>query len=279
MAYEELGVSALDYFPCRYGRSKLLFRGPKRKLEGDYVAVLGGSETYGKFMSRPYPALLEEQLGRKVVNFGVMNAGLDVFGHDTTIRDACSRAKVTVLQISGAHNMSNRFYAVHPRRNDRFLRASTLLKTIYPDVDFTEFNFTRHLLTALKKQSPEKFVLVEHELKEAWTARMKALMSRIEAPVILLWLSDHDAESCTTCTTEGTEPLFVDRKMLEAVAPYAAGQVDVVVGPDEIAAGQDGLVYGDLEEPAAREMLGLVAHEKAALALRSAVEGLMSSHG
>ena len=55
-----------------------------------------------------------------------------------------------MIQVSGAQNLSNRFHAVHPRRNDRFLRASTLLKTIYRDVDFTEFNFTRHLLTTLR---------------------------------------------------------------------------------------------------------------------------------
>ncbi len=61
---------------------------------------------------------------------------------------------MTVIQVMGAHNMSNRFYAVHPRRNDRFLRASLgCCKTIYPEVDFTEFNFTRHMLTALATHS------------------------------------------------------------------------------------------------------------------------------
>ncbi len=275
MAYEELGSNALEYFPCRYGKSKLLFRGPKRKLEGDYVAVLGGSETYGRFVERPYPALAEELLGRKVVNFGIGNAGLDVFAQDPTIRDACSRAKVTVIQIGGAQNMSNRFYAVHPRRNDRFLRASTLLKTVYRDVDFTEFNFTRHLLTALKRESAERFAMVEQELKEAWTARMKTLVSGIESDVVLLWLSDHPPEACVTRTTDGGDPLFVDRVMLREVSAYAAGVVEVVVSREEIAAGHERLVFGALEEPAAREMLGTVAHEKAAAALHSALAPLL----
>lgn len=274
MAYLEQGGSVLEYFPCRYGRSKLLFRGPKRKIEGDYVAVIGGSETYGKFLARPYPALLEERLGRKVVNFGVRNAGLDVFGHDTTILDACSRAGVTVIQISGAHNMSNRFYAVHPRRNDRFLRASSLLKTVFPDVEFTDVHFTRHLLSALKMRSPEKFALVEHELREAWTSRMKALLSRIETKVVLLWLSDHSPDACDTCTAEGTEPLFVDREMIASVAPYAAEVVEVVVREAEVAVGRESLVHAELEEPAAREMLGSVAHEKAAAALAPVIASL-----
>ncbi len=275
MAYEELGTGALNYFPCRYGTSKLLFRGPKRKLEGKYVAVIGGSETYGKFVAEPFPVLAEERLQHKVVNFGFVNAGLDVFAHDTTIREACSRAKVTVIQLTGAQNMSNRFYAVHPRRNDRFLRASSLLKTIYRDIDFTEFNFTRHLLTALKTESAEKFAIVEHELQEAWTARMRMLIAGLESEVVLLWLSDRSPDDCGTCTTEGADPLFVDRKMLKVVAPYASDLVEVVVTPEEIAAGQPGLVYGDLEEPAAREMLGTVAHEKAAEALVPVIARLM----
>lgn len=275
MAYEELGSSALDYFPCRYGKSKLLFRGPKRKLEGDYVAVLGGSETYGKFVEWPFPALTEERLGRKVANFGITNAGLDVFFHDPTIQDACSRAKVTVIQIGGAQNMSNRFYAVHPRRNDRFLRASTLLKTVYRDVDFTEFNFTRHLLTALKKANATRFAMVEQELKEAWTARMKTLVSGIETDVVLLWMSDHSPDDCATSTTDGTDPLFVDRAMLREVAAYATGLVEVVVSPEEIAAGRERLIFGDMEAPAAHEMLGTVAHEKAAAALHPVLAALM----
>ena len=36
MAYDNPGDGALDYFPCRYGKSKLMFRGPRRRLEAPY---------------------------------------------------------------------------------------------------------------------------------------------------------------------------------------------------------------------------------------------------
>ncbi len=65
MAYENLGESALDYVPCRYGKSKLLFRGPKRKLTAPYVAMIGGTETYGKFVETPFPALTGVPLTRR----------------------------------------------------------------------------------------------------------------------------------------------------------------------------------------------------------------------
>ena len=275
MTYHDLGEGALEYTPCRYGKSKLLFRGPRRRLDTRYVAALGGTETYGKFVAHPYPDLTEELLGMPVVNFGQINAGLDAFTNDPTIIAACSQAVVTVLQISGAHNLSNRFYAVHPRRNDRFLRASTLLKTVFRNVDFTEFNFTRHLLTRLSREDPDAFKMVEAELKQAWVARMKTLMSRIKAPVVLLWMSDHSPEACTACSENGSDPLYVDRCMLDEVTPYAAGLVEVVLTRDEVVDGLQGLVFDEMEAPAARGLLGLLAHEKAARQLRPTIESLI----
>jgi len=275
MAYEFQGDGALDYVPCRYGKSKLLFRGPKRKLDGTYVAVLGGTETYGRYVAKPYPALAEQALGQTVVNLGTVNAGVDVFVNDQSVLDACSHAAVTVIQVMGAPNMSNRFYAVHPRRNDRFLRASNLLKTIYRDVDFTEFNFTRHLLAALELASPDRFAMVEMELKEAWVARMKTLVSKIDSKVVLLWLSDHTPDDAADHAGEGTDPLFVDRQMLLEVQPYVSALVEVVASPDDLAQGYRGMVFSDLDEPAARGMLGTVAHARAAHALKPVLERLI----
>ena len=275
MAYDHLGAGALDYLSCRYGKSKLLFRGPKRKLDGRYVAAIGGTETYGKFMPRPYPDRTEAALGTKVVNLGCVNAGIDVFSQDPAVLEACSGAAVTVIEIPGAQNMSNRFYAVHPRRNDRFLRASTLLKSFYREVDFTEFHFTRHLLSALKAADADRFAIVESELKDAWVARMKALMSRIDSKIVLLWLASHAPEDCTTCSDQGGDPLFVDRAMLEAVTPYAARVVEVVVSPDDVAAGAEGMIFSDLEAPAVQEMLGMRAHQMAAEALTPVLAELL----
>lgn len=273
MAYENLGGTALDYFPCRYGKSKLMFRGPKHKLEGLYTAVLGGTETYGKFIEQPYPALIEEATGVPTVNFGCVNAGIDVFSQDQTVIDACNRAAVTVIQLMGAQNMSNRFYAVHPRRNDRFLRASNLLRTIFREVDFTEVNFTRHLLQKLQNASAEKFSMVEAELKEAWLARMKTLIAKIDGKVHLLWLSDHTPDEAGRDGLEFHDPHFVDRAMIDELAPLVSGVTEVIVDPAEIAEGFDEMVFSEIETAAAREMLGPVAHRKTAEALAGSVMG------
>ncbi len=275
MAYENLGSGALDYLPCRYGKSKLLFRGPRRKLDTPFVAVLGGTETYGKFLEQPYPALVEQALGTNVVNFGCVNAGIDVYVNDQTVMDACSKSAVTVVQLTGAQNISNRFYTVHPRRNDRFLRASNLLKTIYREVDFTEFHFTRHLLSRLRETSADKFTMVEQELKEAWIARMKTLISKVNGKIVLLWLADHAPGATDDAGLDGSDPLFVGQGMINELRPFVSGLVEVNVHADEIAAGLDGMVFTEMEQPAAQEMLGCVAHRNVAVALEETLRSLL----
>lgn len=279
MAYEYPGECALDYFPCRYGQSKLLFRGPRRRLEGRYGAVLGGSETYGKFVADPYPALIERALGLPMVNFGYMNAGTDVFVNEPVVIDACNRARLTVIQLMGAQNTSNRFYAVHPRRNDRFLRASTLLKTIFRDVDFTEFHFTRHMLSALKMRSAEKFALIEEELKSAWVARMRILLQKVAGKSVLLWIDDHRADAGGRDRDGrdglGLEPLLVDPGMVAAIRAHAADLCHVTPSAAARTAGTDGMLFSALEGPAAAEMPGPRIHAEIAAALAPVISRLL----
>lgn len=274
MAYEYGGDRALDYFPCRYGQSKLLFRGPRRKLEGNYISVLGGTATYGKFVPDPYPALLEKMLDRPVVNFGYMNAGTDVFVSEPAIIEACSKAQLTVIQLMGAQNMSNRFYAVHPRRNDRFLRASLLMKTIFREVDFTEFHFTRHMLSTLKAQASEKFALVEEELKSAWVARMRLLLQKIGGRSLLLWVGDYrlDADGHDGL---GPEPLMVDSDMIAAVKLCATEVVQIDPSLAARQAGIEGMHFSPLEEPIAQELPGPRIHQEVADALAPVLRSLL----
>ncbi|MCK8463890.1 DUF6473 family protein [Aliiroseovarius sp. S1339] len=275
MVYDTLGKGPLNYQLCRHGTSKILFRGPKKKLTSPYIAVLGGTETYGKYVEHPYPDLLQLELGMQVANFGCLNAGVDAFLHDYGVLTLSNKARVTVLQVTGAHNMSNRFYAVHPRRNDRFLRGSNLLKDLYGEIDFTEFNFTRHLLSALRETSVDRFALVVEELRTAWVARMKLLISKLDCDIVLLWLADHRIKDGGANGFYGSDPLFVDQQMMQAVAPFVREVVEIVPTQQEMDEGREGLVYADMDEPATRDMLGMIAHRRASRALHDAVDRII----
>jgi len=245
----------------------LLFRGPRQSLEEPYCAVVGGTETYGKFVPKPFAMLVEEATGIPMVNLGCVNAGIDVFINDSAVMDVVAGARVTVIQALGAHNMSNRFYVVHPRRNDRFLRASAMLKALYPGIDFTEFNFTRHMLRTLREASPSAFEIVVAELQMAWQARMRALATRIAGDKVLLWLANHAPEGDEHNDGLGDDPLFVTRHMIETVRPYFTRVVEMEPSEAALARGTEGMVHTELDGPAAAALPGPAIHGEVADAL------------
>ncbi|MFT6075960.1 MAG: hypothetical protein ACJAZ1_002892 [Yoonia sp.] len=40
----------------------MLFRGPRKRLDQPYLAFVGGTETYGKYIEEPYLALVEKAM-------------------------------------------------------------------------------------------------------------------------------------------------------------------------------------------------------------------------
>ncbi len=272
MSYEKLGQGALDYQPCHYGDSRLTFRGPMRDLTKSYALFVGGTETYGKYLAKPYPALVEDEIGMPCVNFGCVNAGVDAFLGDPFSLEVARKANVVVLQVLGAHNMSNRFYRVHPRRNDRFLDASAIMKSVFPEIDFTEFHFTRHMLSALSARASDRYVLLREELCQAWVARMRLMLNSIPGRKYLFWFSAHAPQTDPLKTGLGADPLFVDRGMIDVLRPLITGVIEVVASDEALKKGSTGMVFSDLEEMSAKRMLGPLAHAEAAAALVKALQ-------
>ena len=265
MSFDTLGPGGLDYLPCRYGTSKILFRGPRRSLDTPYVAFFGGTTTYGKFIETPFPRLIEPELGLTCVNFGCVNGGVDVYATDPFLREVATQATVTVIQVTSPRNMSNRFYKVHPRRNDRFVEASALLRAIYGEVDFAEFNFTNHMLKRLLLLSPDRFDAVLEELRTAWLARMRLVLSQIPGKTVILWASRDTPHRAATDID--ADPAFVTPTMLQEIEPLVTRMVTVVASDAAIAMGTEGMVFAEMDAPAAQTMLGPAAHREIADAM------------
>lgn len=270
MKQDTIETGDLSYAPCRYGGSRMLFRGPRRRLDLPYIAFLGGTETYGKFIEKPFPTLVEKAMRQTCVNFGCVNGGIDAFVNDPTVMGICHNAELTVVQIMGANNMSNRFYAVHPRRNDRFLRASTVLQAIYPTIDFSEFSFTRHLLGSLHAKSIERFETVVRELREAWLARMKNMIGQIGDRCILLWFSEDKLTNLHWASRPGqlqVDPLFVTAAMIDELRPMVKEVIIAIPSETAIAQGTQGMYFPQSQGKVASEMLGVDCHAEASAAL------------
>lgn len=199
------------------------FRGPAAETCGPFIAVLGGSEVYAKHLARPFSQVLAELTGRAVANLGCMNGGLTTLESSHGLLSLAARAETVVVQITGAHQLSNRLYMVHSRRNDRFLSASPQLESLFPRTDFTDFSFVGHLLTSLRRESVMAFEDVKTELRGAWVHRMREIIGVFECEVVLLWMSTRPPEG-----DEMADPAFVTRQMLVELAGTGATLVEVV---------------------------------------------------
>lgn len=273
MSFETRQTTPLDYRSVSYPGSMAEFRGPPAHLTQGQVVCIGGTETFGRFVEHPFAQLLSAALDRPVANMGAMNAGLELILNDTAIATALDHADHVILQVTGAHLMTNRFYRVHPRRNDRFLRASSALSTVYRNTDFTEFHFVRHMLSVLSVDSAERFAIVMRELQEAWVARMKALIARVDAPVHLLWMSQLPPNDRRADLEAGTDPLFITDAMLRDVAGVASTVTICAASDADRAAPTEGKIFSPRETAAAKVLPGPAQHDRAADMLAEVIAG------
>lgn len=263
MSYELKSAGALSGEPCRYGQSRLLVRGPERALDKPYVAILGGTEVYGRFVEFPFADSLQTQLGVDCINLGSVNAGLDSFVHDQTLIGIAQEAEICVLQMLSAQNISNPYYRVHPRRNDRFLQAHPALKTLYPEVDFTEFHFNKHLLCTLRDVSRERFSQVREQLQHSWVERMTELIAALDGQVVLLWLR-YELDGSGGFRNE---PVLVEQPMVDALRSKVRSVLELQTASAANARDISGMTFGQMELPAARHMIGPNEHLRIAESL------------
>lgn len=205
------------------------------------------------------------------VNLAAVNAGLDAFASDAALLKLAREAELAVVQVLGAQNVSNRFYRVHPRRNDRFLQAQPALKTLFPEVDYTEFHFNKHLLTTLQALSEERFAQVRQHLQDSWLERMTQMITALERRVVLLWVR-YDLKGHSAF---GHEPVLVERSMIKALEGSVQGLVEVDVAPAGSVDDFDGMIMGELDFPAAQHMLGPKEHARIGSALADKLQGLI----
>lgn len=267
------GAAAPVDVTCRYDGSKLLFRGPVRDLANPYLACIGGTETFGRFVPVPFPERLESRLGMACVNLGSAHAGLEALSGDRALADLAARAERCILQLPGAQGVSNRFYRVHPRRNDRFIAASEDLAALYPEVDFTDIHFTGHLLARLRQLSPDRFEPVRAELCAQWRRGMRQMLDRLGDRTLLLWLQ-HQTPAGDKAPALGCEPLLVTGEMVSELGGRCAAVVTVPVRAAGESEELGDMIFGLLQEPAAEHMIGPATHESIAWRLLKTLRDL-----
>ncbi|MEM9138704.1 MAG: DUF6473 family protein [Pseudomonadota bacterium] len=227
MAEHQIDDPMFDYKLYRFGRSRQIFRGPQPDLRRAYISYIGGSSTFGRYNDEPFPDQVEHALGVRSFNLGTDGAGPGFFLGDPEVLRAASDAQVCVIQIMCASALSNRMFTVRPRRNMRLHAVSDLMIGIYPEVEFGRFSFVQAMLKHLQALDESRFKLVVNEMKNAWIGRMQTLINSVETQTVLLWFSQREPDTSHS-KSGGAQyyPHFVDRAMIDAVAPAADDYVE-----------------------------------------------------
>jgi len=260
----EARQSSFRLTTCNYGLSRLPFRGPNRPTDGRFVAFLGGSDTIARYVPKPYPDLVETAIGEVCVNLGVQAAGPDVYLHDPALQSLCHDAAAIVIQVPGAVNLTNEYYRVHPRRNDRFVAPTLKLISLFPEVDFAEISFTGHLVSRLRAVDDARFSLVVASLRAAWMSQMVRLVEQVAGPVVLVWFASRKPKDAEQGQNPCHEPVFVSAPMIDALRSHVDDIVEVVMERGDL----EGLSYAPLDTLTAQDALGSAAHDAVAKALR-----------
>lgn len=229
------------------------------RMEPGFCLAVGGNATAGRCVDAAWPQLLEKTSGRMVANFALPHLGVDAMLRDADLLSAAAGADLRFIELPDAITLSNRFYAVHPRRNDRFVRAEPLLQRLYPEVDFTDFTFIRHLIGSLWQLDAVRFTAVREELARCWLERMELLIDRLEGPVVLIWWGNRPPPppGAVQGLAPGA-PQLVDREMLAKLRNCSRGVVEMVI-PSALIPYLSGRGR-KTEMLAARELPGAAAH-------------------
>lgn len=126
------------------------------------------------------------QVVQRLLSPSAQIEGVDFHLNDPALADSGRTAQAFVLLLPPLGNLDNPFYSVHCRRNDRFLAARPGLRGLFPEVDFTEFDFTGHMLGTLATTCPERFIVARRILQQTWLRKMDDLLMRMPARGILL---------------------------------------------------------------------------------------------
>jgi hypothetical protein len=228
----QAGAGAPGENSCRYGASRATFRGPASDLSRPYVAFLGGSATYGKMSQQPFPHLVEQATGLTCVNLAAPNAGPDFYLADPGTLAVAAGAQAAVIQVPGAEGLSNPFYTVHNRRNDRFLAATPALRRLFPEVDFADIHFTRHLLTVLSATDPVRFAVVRKALAATWLSRMELVLDHLPPLRLLLWVGERAPSGEVADLRATSTPLFVDEAMVAALQQGVSATLSAILHPE-----------------------------------------------
>ena len=109
------------------------------------------------------------------------HSGAGFYTEDDAIHEIIENAQVVFVEAPSVVNQYNPFYCVHPRRNDRFVTALGPLYDLFPEADFVECHFIKHLITKLITIDAARAEIVFRTLQYEWVRNLTIMRARWRA--------------------------------------------------------------------------------------------------
>ncbi len=237
--YQDRDYEVVDYHLYQLPSTNLKFRGPEPRIaDGEFISCLGAAQTFGCFVDRPYPVLLQQLLGVGTLNLGYGGAGPRFFNRHPELIDIVNRGRLAVVQImSGRSEDNSRFESrgleLLTRRSDgKQMSADAAWRSVL-EVRYA-WRRVPVLRTIARKvcrswgTRDAKRLLAE--TRSNWIDNYKQLLDAIEVPTVLLWFSKRSPDFQDSFEDlhkfMGVYPQFVTRPMVESIAGDADYFVD-----------------------------------------------------
>jgi hypothetical protein len=217
--------NAIDYQMWRQNGAGPPMRGPQLDdlRHRSYIVALGAAQTFGRFCSHPYPALLSAKLGFPVLNLGFDGAGPKQFCRPGLLQ-LINNAALVIVQVMSGRSLSN---SVFECPND----GGTLKRRDKPDSEpvfaLTAWREWMNEIDAkYATNQPEKIRVIRSLMLESrvrWVGEMAFLAEQITVPTVLFWFSrrppDYQESYNHPEHVFGDFPQLIDGRTFRAALP------------------------------------------------------------
>ena len=135
--------------------------------------------------------MLEREMSTLIHNLGAQHSGAVLYTEDDAIHEIIENAQVVFMKAPSVVNQSNPFYRVCPRRNDRFVTALGPLYDLFPEADFVECHFAKHLITKLITIDAALADIVFCTLQDEWLRDLTIMRALWRARTVVHWYKNY----------------------------------------------------------------------------------------
>ncbi|MFM1873508.1 MAG: hypothetical protein RL398_2930 [Planctomycetota bacterium] len=220
--YQRLDAPHFDYVlytPAALPNDE--FRGPAPDLSRPYAAFIGGAQTFGRFVARPFAQAVADELGMQCLNLGIGGAG-PRFALQPPVLELLNGAAIVVVQFFSGRSASCTLFD-----NGRQGRNSGKYLPTGKHMSYEQF--FKNLLARAEPALVERIV---RETREDYAHSMREVAAAIKAPKVALWISrrrpEYEKNWVERYGWMNFFPQLLDETVVAACAPAFDSYVECV---------------------------------------------------